>query len=205
MCSVGLSLLVPPAEGVWEIPATANRRHRNGAVSFPDVFPCTTYGLRAEWILASRVAMQEAAQAWGRPGSSREVLLASSCSGGSGTTLGELARLNPIPGSTETCGSGALGTEVSHLMSAVAWGDVRTPQPGLNHFLKASALYHGEPGSKAKKSQQHNFLFLSHELWQSFHSHHLPDPQDLFIMIFQKSVISTRYFWRPGNMEQEIP
>lgn len=41
----------------------ANLRHRNGAVSFPDVFPCTAYGLRAEWLLASRVAVQEAALA----------------------------------------------------------------------------------------------------------------------------------------------
>lgn len=61
---------------------------------------------------------------------------------------------------------GALETELSHQVSAVAWGDVRIPQPGLIHFLKATALHHDEHGSKAKKCQQHNFLFLRQELWQ---------------------------------------
>lgn len=131
---------------------TANLRHRNGAGSFPDVFFWTTYGLRAEWLLTSRVAMQEAALAWGR---ARELQR----SVGSQQLLRKfrhhLSEAEPHPLAAQRPGSGALETEVSHQMSAVAWGDVRTPQPGLIHFLKATALYQDEPGSKVKKSQQH--------------------------------------------------
>lgn len=145
----------------WKIPETASLRHRNGAVSFPDMFPCTTPGLGAEWLLAGRVAMQEAALAWGRARKfqrSKRLLQRFRHHIGQAPLQGWI----PSPWQHPDLWLWCSGDRhfPSGVCSALCGGRVRIPQPGLTPFLKATALYYNEPGSKPKKSQEHNFLFL---------------------------------------------
>lgn len=86
--------------------------------------------------------------------------------------------------------------------SALRWQCENIPT-WPDSFLKSVALYHNEPGSKPTQNQEYNFPFLSQEPWQSSSSTPLFKPHTAIIS--QKSMISKRYFCRPGNMEQEFP
>lgn len=63
VCPPGL--LTPPSEGPSRTPKTANLRHRNGDVSFLDVFPSTNSLYGAEWLSAP---VPPAAPSWGTGG-----------------------------------------------------------------------------------------------------------------------------------------
>lgn len=86
----------------WKIPETASLRHRNGAVSFPDMFPCTTPGLGAEWLLVGRMAFGwQSGNARGgsgmRKGQEVPEKQAAAPEVQAPHRAGTFARLNPIP------------------------------------------------------------------------------------------------------------
>lgn len=77
----------------------------------------------AECLLASRVAVQEAALAWGRARQFQRICWKQgSAPEAEAPHRVHLGEVESHPLAAETCASGAFQTEVSHQMSAVAWG-----------------------------------------------------------------------------------
>lgn len=217
-------LLMPPSEGPNKIREIANLRHRNGAVSFFDVFPCTTTLFGAEWLSAPvpsathrqrrdtsystgmRKGWEAPAKGWEQAAVLRESTTSAGFLAGSTALRGWASGSWPhLPGSTETCDFDPLKTEVSSEVSAVTCGGgARIPQHGLTHFLN---LLHS--------------TIVNLDQNQCKAGIQIPIPQtgtmtELFIrttfqtpccdhMKSQKSMIRKSYFCRPGNVEQEIP
>lgn len=174
------ALLTPPSEGPNKTPKTANLRHRNGAVSFLDVFPRTLWGRMA---FSSNPSCSTGTRK-GReaPAKGEEQAAAP----------GEQAPPHRLPSRLEAPPCEA-ESQVYGLISPGAWKHEtwvlwrqRFPVRCLQVSFKPIALCHNEAGSEPMQSGEYNFLFLSQGPRQSS-SFRLPFKPHAAIIWYPKS------------------